>query len=525
MLLWASEPSRLATAALSSDYEDYEATTLVEDDDAGILRSEGLPQEWAEPFYPSQIVARIVGGSAASKDGKAFPYVTLLGHRGKIKCAGTLIADRVVLSAGHCSGAQTVYVQDLGETSSQGSAFRGYKVRQERRHPRFDSSELDYDATLLLLFSTPEIQPVALDTGRVADDLDSGDSLTVLGWGDQSESGDSKPSVLQSAILPYVRQSRCESRYGEHVTDRMMCFGGGEKDACQGDSGGPLVQPSRWPGDPDIQVGIISWGVGCAKQGYPGVYTRVHMVWEWIKEQVEDWDNGDEAPLSVPASSPRPPPPRPTAPPLSPPPPASLSPPQPSEQGQTGGATKADDRSQAEGSPDSGPAVVFASHEPVCPSQEWHIVRWTLHVPYDPIIAEAGLEGLIISSFQRRLPGLQTVPGLMRLVTAVVDASELPPFVPGSTCFGQVLHAEFWIHFNDRGVAYSFRNWAQRSEDELRMQIHSAIPQLCGASTSNPRSLWMESYCIVTTEDGRSAYVSPEQAAGLNPEAQAASAS
>ena len=59
------------------------------------------------------------------------------------------------------------------------------------------------------------------------------------------------------------------------ITENMMCAGydEGVLDACQGDSGGPMI----WRGDensPYTQIGIVSWGQGCARKGYPGVYTR-----------------------------------------------------------------------------------------------------------------------------------------------------------------------------------------------------------------------------------------------------------
>ncbi len=57
------------------------------------------------------------------------------------------------------------------------------------------------------------------------------------------------------------------------VTDQSICAGKAGVDTCQGDSGGPMVRrdaTGRW-----IQVGITSYGLGCARKGYPGVYTQV----------------------------------------------------------------------------------------------------------------------------------------------------------------------------------------------------------------------------------------------------------
>ena len=43
----------------------------------------------------------------------------------------------------------------------------------------------------------------------------------------------------------------------------------------QGDSGGPLLVDN-------CQVGIVSWGIGCATQNY-GVYTRIASFTNWIE--------------------------------------------------------------------------------------------------------------------------------------------------------------------------------------------------------------------------------------------------
>lgn len=45
----------------------------------------------------------------------------------------------------------------------------------------------------------------------------------------------------------------------------------------QGDSGGPLVD-----NDSGRQIGIVSWGRGCGRPGYPTVYASVASHYDWI---------------------------------------------------------------------------------------------------------------------------------------------------------------------------------------------------------------------------------------------------
>jgi len=83
--------------------------------------------------------------------------------------------------------------------------------------------------------------------------------------------------ILREVTVPIISNTQC-STYYDGITARMLCayVEGGGKDSCQGDSGGPAVV------DGPLLVGIVSWGIGCARPNYPGVYTRVSSVYSWI---------------------------------------------------------------------------------------------------------------------------------------------------------------------------------------------------------------------------------------------------
>ena len=55
----------------------------------------------------------------------------------------------------------------------------------------------------------------------------------------------------------------------------------------QGDSGGPLVH--KMAGGKMEQVGIVSWGIGCGKEDFPGVYTRVTEMRDWISKVMSSY--------------------------------------------------------------------------------------------------------------------------------------------------------------------------------------------------------------------------------------------
>ena len=106
--------------------------------------------------------------------------------------------------------------------------------------------------------------------------------MTVSGWGTLSSGGQS-PDKLMEVDVPYVTNEICNSAeaYGGQVQDTEMCAGfkEGGKDSCQGDSGGPLVVPHN---NGFVQVGVVSWGDGCAAKDKYGVYANVAALKGWI---------------------------------------------------------------------------------------------------------------------------------------------------------------------------------------------------------------------------------------------------
>jgi trypsin len=73
--------------------------------------------------------------------------------------------------------------------------------------------------------------------------------------------------------------------YENQITDNMLCAWASQRDSCQGDSGGPLIIKGDVASS-DLQVGVVSWGNGCADADFPGVYARISAVNSWIEESV-----------------------------------------------------------------------------------------------------------------------------------------------------------------------------------------------------------------------------------------------
>lgn len=131
---------------------------------------------------------------------------------------------------------------------------------------------------------TDSIQAINL-VPEGSEDIPDGTTLRVSGYGETQVATDD-PTYLRAVSVPKISNERCEEKYAAYifpVNENMLCAGftEGGRDACWGDSGGALVN------DAGEVVGVVSWGIGCAQPGYPGVYARISHVRDFIWRVIE----------------------------------------------------------------------------------------------------------------------------------------------------------------------------------------------------------------------------------------------
>ncbi|XP_017860324.1 PREDICTED: transmembrane protease serine 9 [Drosophila arizonae] len=259
---------------------------------------EGLPLQCGNknPVSPDQ--ERIVGGNNASPH--EFPWMAVLFKSGKQFCGGSLITNNHILTAAHCVArmtswdvaALTAHLGDYNIRTDFEVQHVSRRIKRLVRHKGFEFSTLHNDIAILTLsepvpFST-EIQPICLPTSATQKARSySGQVATVAGWGSLRENGP-QPSILQKVDIPIWTNSECAHKYGRAapggIIESMICAGQASKDSCSGDSGGPMIVNE---GNRYTQVGIVSWGIGCGKGQYPGVYTRVTSLLPWIYKNIK----------------------------------------------------------------------------------------------------------------------------------------------------------------------------------------------------------------------------------------------
>lgn len=231
------------------------------------------------------VQTRIVNGDDA-QGSQDFPFFAQW-YRG---CGATLIHNDVILTAAHCYSETLLEHKLRVEGDLQ---QRLLDIVDSRVHPEFNDqtnwiNNNEYDFMLLKLDTPlPQIRPVQLHSEQELPPSDQ-ENLTIVGYGLTSEDG-TVAKTLQAGTVQYHEDCSFSSYRPEKVSqETMFCAHGSHNqthaiDSCQGDSGGPILRktPQGW-----MQMGVTSWGEGCARPEAPGIYARMTVAYDWIQAQL-----------------------------------------------------------------------------------------------------------------------------------------------------------------------------------------------------------------------------------------------
>ncbi|XP_059816042.1 complement C1r-A subcomponent-like, partial [Hypanus sabinus] len=225
--------------------------------------------------------------------------------------SGVLIDPRWVLTAAHVfwlkhqprPDAKTlrsygVYLGDNDLEDLLESA--GQPVEGVYLHPGYaggDNPQFTHDLALIKLAAPVTlgryVVPACLPERGHTQLYGTGQLGYVAGWGVTQDQR--LLNRLHYVGLPVADQERCrrvmekaqQGLGGEllRLGPGMFCAGTGlgETDSCQGDSGGAFAVRRR-DDDAWYVTGLVSWGLGCGRNGTYGVYTRVESYLPWIRQ-------------------------------------------------------------------------------------------------------------------------------------------------------------------------------------------------------------------------------------------------
>lgn len=258
----------------------------------------------AIPGFSGDPLSRVVGGQPAKQD-KWPSFVSVVHHLAGDKtsglCGGTVIASDWVLTAAHCVSGRQPKNLFVWESGVQLTGRESIDVDRIVVHERYSSEPFSRNDIALVHLKKAAAAPPQMLISQAASltVLYNGLNTSVAGFGNtkarkaREKAGGSLADQLMEAELPFVERASCNrtlkrlfGRSSDIIVDASaICAGdiSGRRDSCNGDSGGPLVVDIEGR---RVQVGIVSWGPGCAQRDTVGIYAGVGYFERWIRAYV-----------------------------------------------------------------------------------------------------------------------------------------------------------------------------------------------------------------------------------------------